>query len=68
MCECVLVRNRRPHRLTPRAEICHGGPHPPVDGQETSLSFDFELDTEPDVELQRLQWIRWSKTLFWSKA
>ena len=37
MCVCVFVRNRRPHRLTPGAEIWHGGPHPPRKGQRVCL-------------------------------
>ena len=35
---CVYVRNRWPHRLTPRAEIWHGVPHIPLKGQRVCLS------------------------------
>ena len=35
---CVYVRYRRPRRLTSRAEIWHGGLHPPLKGQRICSS------------------------------
>ena len=34
----MYVRNRRSHRLTPRVEIWHGGPHQSQKGQRVCLS------------------------------